>query len=219
MNITGLIIGIKNKGDANRVAEILTAEHGIVYVFASGARRLHSKFMSITNILTIVSLECSANGELLLLKDGRCLGGFYNIVNDVNKFILAADVVKNVKIAVQNSEEASKLYSLLLTYMYSVDSMNAFDEDHEKVMSITVKLYIYMLCYLGYDVMQIAENIKIQKNNSSLINVCTEIKGMKISESMTSCKTLQNAVQAYRLLRWVYSEQLDMQLEDADILV
>ena len=83
-NITGLITSVKNNSDANRIIEVLTAEYGMVYVFASGARRLSSRFLPLTNLFTVVSLECTSNGNLLLLKDGKCLGGFRSIETDID---------------------------------------------------------------------------------------------------------------------------------------
>ena len=107
-NITGLIIGVKNNGDANRIIEVITSEQGIVYVFASGARRLSSRFLSLTRLYTLVALECTQNGSLILLKDGKCLGDFRSIETDTDKFRIVAGVVKNVRTAVAEGENKSK---------------------------------------------------------------------------------------------------------------
>lgn len=209
MNLTGLVTGIKNKGDANRTIELVTDDNGVVYVYASGARRLSSRFMSLTNLYTLVNIECSDSGGMLVLRDGKYLGDFGGIIRDTDKFVIVADVIKSVKTAIQNSDNKAKLYSLLLIYMQAVDSAGTYDADFERIVGATVKLYVYMLCFLEYDVMAIAKN---RANGSALVDFCDRMSGCKVSECMTDVNTYGNEAQAYSVIREIYSEQLDINI-------
>ena len=203
-NITGLITSVKNNADANRVIEVLTAEYGMVYVFASGARRLSSRFLPLTNLFTVVSLECTSNGNLLLLKDGKCLGGFKSIETDIDKLSMAADAVKNVRTISANSDAKSKIYALCMTYFELLDRCR----DTYQAASATVKFYIYLLHYSGFNVTSYAA----EYNGQELIEICRYLSGKKVSEAMTDNTTLDSAREAYDTLAHIYAAQLDMRL-------
>lgn len=205
--ITGLVVGSKNRGDANKVIELLTSENGTEYVFASGARRLTSRFLPLTKLFTLVSLECTQSGEMLILKDGKALGGFESIETDIDKFMLAADVIKSVRITSANSENKGKLYALCVAYFGLSDICKSSSTDEK--LSAAVKFYIYLLCYLGYDVKAYA--VEYGKNNA-LMRICEHLSGKALSQTMTSSSALERAAEAYGILADIYSEQLDIQL-------
>lgn len=205
--ITGLVVGSKNRGDANKVIELLTSENGTEYVFASGARRLTSRFLPLTKLFTLVSLECTPSGEMLILKDGKALGGFESIETDIDKFTLAADVIKSVRIACANSENKSKLYALCVAYFGLSDICKSSSTDEK--LSAAVKFYIYLLCYLGYDVKAYAA--EYGKNNA-LIRICEYLSGKALAQTMTSSSALERAEEAYGILGDIYSKQLDIHL-------
>lgn len=205
--ITGLVVGSKNRGDANKIIELFTSENGTEYVFASGARRLTSRFLPLTKLFTLVSLECTQNGNMLILKDGKALGSFESIETDIDKFTLAADVIKSIRIASANSENKGKLYALCIAY-FGLSDICESSSTAEKL-SAAVKLYIYLLCYLGYDVKACAVEYK---NNNALVRICEYLSGKSLSQTMTESSALDRVEEAYGILADIYSKQLDMRL-------
>lgn len=208
---SGLIIGVKNNGDSNRIIEVLTADYGSVYVLASGARRLSSRFLSLTNIFTLVTLECDERGDLKLLRDGKCLGGFRNIETDLEKFSVAANVIKCTRIVAADSDNKNRIYGLNVIYFQSLDKCGNFDEDRYKIISLTVKFYIYLLHYIGFDAAAYAAEYE---NGKSLADICEHLSGKRISDTMQSDDVFENASAAYRTLQSIYAEQLDIRIDN-----
>ncbi len=208
-NITGIIIGAKNSSDANRVIEVLTENDGSVYVLASGARRLSSRFMSLTGIYSVVALECVQNGNMLILRDGKLLGSYRSIAKDVEKFELVADAIKNARVAMQGFDDKQKLYALVMAYLALMEKCPELAEAPETSIFSTVKLYIYMLHYMGYDVPAYAEQ---REYGLPLVKVCESLSGKKISEVMMEPVANSFAIEAYSVLREIYSDELEMKL-------
>ncbi len=203
LQFTGLVIGSKNNGDVSRTAEIFTPE-GIVYVYASGARRLSSRFMPLTNVFSLVSVECNESNGLNTLKDGKPLALFGNISKSIEKFNAAAGVISSMRVASRNSEEKQKMYSLLLTYIKELDEA---DDSEKEIYSLTVKLYIYLLCCLGYDVYAEAEEAK---GSECLLRVLDGLSGRKVSDAMTDKARIPCYLEAFATLEEIYRRQLDM---------
>ncbi len=210
-NITGIIIGVKNNSDANRIIEVLTENEGSVFVLASGARRLSSRFMSLTGIYSVVCLECVQNGNMLVLRDGKCIGSYAGIAGDVEKFELVADVVKNARTALQGFEEKVKLYALLMAYIALIEKCPAFADSPNSTVFATVKFYMYMLHYMGYDVPAYARQ---REGGDVLMAVCESLHGKRISEAMTEISDDPKAEYAYRVLSGIYADELEMRLCD-----
>ena len=205
--VTGLIIGARNRGDANRVIELLTPENGTEYFFASGARRLTSRFLPLTKLFAIVSLECVRNGTMYVIKDGNVLGGFRNIETDPDKFCIASGIVSNIRIAAANSDNKSKLYALCVAFFDLLDKCESGNVKRQT--SAAVKFYIYMLCYLGYDVKTYADTYK---GGRELADICEYLSGKRISVAMSENEELDGACEAYKILSHIYADQLDMKL-------
>ena len=214
VNITGLVTSVKNKGDSGRLVEIFTQDKGIVYVFAPGARRLFSKYMALTRLFAIVSLECVPNGEFYLLKDGRQLGGFESIERDAIKFAIVADVVKNLRIVSQNSTNKEKISALLMVLAELADKCGDFEVDSKALLTAVDKVYIYVLAYEGMDVTGLARRARY---SDALVAMCEYMKGHTVSHVMTDEKVFENSDEAYCTLADIYREQFDMTI-DKDII-
>ncbi len=206
LNISGLVTSVKNSGDVNKTIELITA-NGIQYIYASGARRLTSRFMPLTNVLSLVNLECVKNGNMLLLREGKQLGAFSNITADINKFFIAADMILSAKIAMTNSSKQAQIYSLVIVAMKTLDESGDFDLNRGKVIRITVKYYIYLLYCLGYNVPDLAVEYE---RHPALSLICNSLSGKKISDALIEDILFENIDTAIETLKTIYKEQLDM---------
>lgn len=208
-NYTGLIIGVKNTSDSNRTVELMTKDDGIVKVFASGARNLSSRFMSITNLYTLVSFECSENGTMNVLTDGKLLTGYYNMTDNLEKFSLVAEVLGNIKIAMTTAENKSHFYGLAISYMEMLDKLD-FDDNNEDIAAMTAKLYTFMLAFLGVDVEAAAREYGA---TTALADVCRSLKGKRVSEAMTTTELPGDVYGAFETLKRIYREMFDIYIE------
>ena len=212
--VTGIVTRVSNKGDSGRLAEIF-CDDGIVKVYAAGARRLTSKFLPLTTLFSLVSLECIPNGDVMLLRDGKQLARYDNIEKDAIKFAIAADVIKNVSIATANTAEQNKFGALLHVFIKQLNDLGEYDECRSAVITLTVKTYVYVLAYCGIDVLACAGQ---QAGNSSLVGMLSWLSGKKVSEAMLDDTVFDDAEWAYRTLSDIYNEQLDLRPDKQIIL-
>lgn len=85
----GLIIKTHNVGENDRSVVVLTRDRGILNAFVSGARKVGSKNMAGTALLTYSSLTISQKGETNRITESEALRVFMNLSTDVEKFSLA----------------------------------------------------------------------------------------------------------------------------------
>ena len=212
--VIGIVTRLSNKGDAGKLIEVF-CDDGIVKVYAAGARRLTSKFLPLTTLFSLVSLECIPNGDMMLLRDGKQLARYDNIEKDAIKFAIAADVIKNIGIAVANTADGNKFGALLHVFIKQLNDLGEYDECRNEILTLTVKTYVYVLAYCGIDVLACAGQ---QAGNSSLVGMLSWLSGKRVSEAMLDDTVFDDAEWAYRTLSDIYNEQLDIRPDKQIIL-
>lgn len=212
--ITGIVTRVSNKGDAGKLVEVF-CEDGIVKVYAAGARRLTSKFLPLTSLFALVSLECMQSGDVMILREGKQLARYDNIEKDAIKFAIAADVIRNIGIATANTADLNKFGALLHVFIQQLNELGDYDEYRNDILTVTVKTYIYVLAYCGIDVLACAGQ---QRSNTALVEMLGWFSGKKVSEAMLDDRVFDNAGDAYSTLADIYLEQLDLRLDKMIIL-
>ncbi len=212
--ISGIVTDSKNKGDTGKFIEVFTND-GPVRVFASGARRLSSKFLPLTKLFSLVSLECTPSGDFYILTQGRQLASFDSIEKDAIKFCIAADVIRNMRIVAQSSPNADKLGALLHVYIKRLNELGDYEDDKFAILTATDKLYIYVLAYCGIDVLASAAQ---QRHAEALIGMCNYYKGKKVSDAMLDEKIFTDSQAAYFTLSDIYAGELDVRLDKSIIM-
>ena len=89
LNIKGLVIRQTNVGDYDRAVSILTHEHGVVKAFANGARRLKSRKMSSTGVLSYAEFSLSKSRDTYKIDEASPITIFYGLRADIEALSLA----------------------------------------------------------------------------------------------------------------------------------
>lgn len=89
MNVKGLVIRQTHVGDYDRAVSILTHEHGIVKAFANGARRLKSRKMSSTGLLSYAEFSLSKTKDTYKIDEASPISIFYGLRADIEALSLA----------------------------------------------------------------------------------------------------------------------------------
>lgn len=214
VTLSGIVTNSSNKGDSGKLIEIFT-DKGPINVYAAYARRLTSKFLPLTRLFSLVNVECVRNGDMYVLKDGKQIAFFENIERDVTVFSIAADVIKNVRIIAQNSKCADKLYALLLVLMQQLNGFADYEKYKFAILTAILKFYIYVLAYMGIDVLACAGE---EAHSFELIEICNYFKGKRVSEALQDERVFETSEYAYRTLADIYLKQFDIILDKSIIL-
>lgn len=214
VTLSGIVTDSRNNGDSGKLIEIFT-RNGPVKVYAAYARKLTSRFLPITRLFSLVNAECVKNGDMYILKDGKQIAFFENIERDVTKFSIVADVIKNIRIITQNSAYAEKFYSMLLVLLQQLNGFSDYDDDKFAILTAVLKLYIYVLAYMGIDVLACAGE---EKHSDELMEICNYLKGSRVSDALQDERVFETSESAYRTLANIYLKQFDMALDESFIL-
>ncbi len=206
VTLSGIVVDSQNKGDSGKLIEIFTND-GPVKVYAYGARRLTSRFLPLTKLFSLVNLECSVGTGYYILNDGKQLAVMDSIERDVQRFFIAADVIRIIRTVLQNSDMSSKIYALFHVYLRQLNDIGDYEHKSEEILTLTVKLYIYILAYLGIDVLACAGE---QRRSAELTEICNYLKGKRVSEAMMDNKAFSTAYAAYSTLSDIYMQELDI---------
>ncbi len=89
VNTKGLVIRQTNVGDYDRAVSILTHKQGIISAFANGARRLKSRKMSSTGLLSYAEFSLSKNKDTYKIDEAEPITIFYGLRSDIEALSLA----------------------------------------------------------------------------------------------------------------------------------
>lgn len=211
---SGIVTDSRNNGDSGKLIEIFT-RNGPVKVYAAYARKLTSRFLPLTRIFSLVNVECVKNGDMYILKDGKQIAFFENIERDITKFSIMADVIKNIRIVTQNSNSEDKLYAMLLVLLQKLNVFSDYDDDKFAILTAVLKFYIYVLAYMGIDVLACARE---ENCSDELMEICNYLKGSRVSDALQDERVFETSEYAYRTLADIYLKQFDLILDKSIIL-
>lgn len=214
VTLSGIVVDSKNKGDTGKLIEIFTSD-GPIKVYAYGARRLTSRYLPLTKLFSLVNIECTVGTGYYILKDGKQIAGLDNIERDTQRFFIAADVIRNTRIVLQNSDMANKLYALFHVFLRQLNDIGDYEHVRLAILTLTVKFYIYVLAYIGIDVLACA---RTRRYSDELIEICNYLKGKRVSEAMLDEVVFDTAQAAYGTLADIYMRELDIKIDKTIIL-
>lgn len=141
----GIVIGVANSSDHDKVLTVLTPDLGKISVFCKGAKKPKSALLNTTEYLAFseMILYRSVN-EHYSINSAEVIEVFYNLRTDLEKLNYATTISKMVYDVTQENEEASQILSLFLNTLFVLSET---EKDRDLIFSI---FQIRLLAILGF---------------------------------------------------------------------
>lgn len=154
-----IVLRRTNYGEADRILQLLTPEHGKVSVIAKGARREKSKLAGGIELFALCDVTfLPGKGEMGTLTGARLDTFFAHILDSYDRLQLGYEAVKQVSRVADTVDEPAFFELLKVTF----ESLNETDID-EKIVEAWFWLQLAILMGVG-------------------MNLSTDINGMKLVE-------------------------------------
>lgn len=108
LNTTGIILSRTDYGEADRILTLLTPNYGKLRLMARGVRRVKSKLAGGIELFSISDITfIRGRGELGTLVSTRLIKHYGHIVQDLNRTMLAYDLIKQLNRITEDEAEAA----------------------------------------------------------------------------------------------------------------
>ena len=141
----GIVLGVANSSDNDKVLTILTPDIGKISVFCKGAKKSKSALLNATEYLSFseIIIYKSANDNYSI-NSAEVIEVFYNLRTDIEKLNYATTISKIVSDVTQENENAAQILQLLLNTLYVLSET---DKNMDLVFSI---FQIRLLAMIGF---------------------------------------------------------------------
>ena len=140
----GLVIKSINISDKNKLIAILTKDIGIVYAFVNNCKKLNSKLIAASELLTYCQFVLFKNKEKYSVNEATVLKQFPSIRGDVVKLSLCHYFFELVNELVGQSECSDSYLRLLLNSLYILD------QDKRDVLTVKSVAELKLISFSGY---------------------------------------------------------------------
>ena len=126
----GIVLRRTNYGEADRIVQFLTPDHGKISVVVKGVRRLKSKMAGGVELFSVSNLSfIKGRGELGTLVSAQLQTHYGNITKDITRVQLGYDLIKLLNATVED-DAGPEYFELLHT---ALAGLNEFDLPAELV--------------------------------------------------------------------------------------
>lgn len=141
----GIVIGVANSADNDKVLTILTPDLGKITAFCKGAKKQKSALLNSTEYLAFseIIIYKSANDNYSI-NSAEVIELFYNLRVDIEKLNYATTISKIVYDVTQENEPASQILQLFLNTLYILSET---DKNKDLVLSI---FELRLLAIIGF---------------------------------------------------------------------
>lgn len=156
---SAIVLRRTNYGEADRILQLLTPEHGKLSVMAKGVRREKSKLAGGIELLAVSDVTLvSGKSDIWTLTGAKMDTFFAHIMNDYNRLQFAYEAIKHVSRATEQVSD-SAYFTLLYTVLEALN-------DATIPLDITVSWFWLQLAIL----------------EGQGLNLATDVNGMKLVE-------------------------------------
>jgi DNA repair protein RecO (recombination protein O) len=121
----GIVIGVANVSDNDKMLTMLTPDIGKISVFCKGAKRNRSAFLSSSEYLAFSDIVIfKGNSDIYSLNSAEPIEIFYKLRTDIEKLSYATVMTKIVYDVSQEEERSDKKLQLLLNALYVLSETN-----------------------------------------------------------------------------------------------
>lgn len=141
----GIVIGIANSADNDKILTMLTPDLGRISVFCKGAKKTKSALLNVAEYLSFneVIIYKSANDNYSI-NSAEVIEVFYNLRTDIEKLNYATTISKMVYDVTQENEPAAQVLQLFLNTLYVIS-------ETEKNMDLVLSIFqIRLLAIIGF---------------------------------------------------------------------
>lgn len=130
----GIVIGVANSADNDKILTILTPDLGKISVFCKGAKKTKGALLNSTEYLAFseIIIYKSANDNYSI-NSAEVIEIFYNLRTDIEKLNYATTISKIIYDVTQENEPAVEILQLFLNTLYVLSETN---KDMDLVLSI-----------------------------------------------------------------------------------
>lgn len=141
----GIVLGVANSSDNDKVLTILTPDLGRISVFCKGAKKTKSALLNATEYLAFseIIIYKSVNDNYSI-NAAEVIEVFYNLRTDIEKLNYATTISKIIYDVTQENEPAAPILQLFLNTLYVLSET---DKNKDLVFSI---FQIRLLAMIGF---------------------------------------------------------------------
>lgn len=141
----GIVIGVANSSDNDKVLTVLTPDLGKISVFCKGARKNKSALLNSTEYLAFSELILyKSTNDNYSVNSAEVIEVFYNLRTDIEKLNYASTISKMVYDVTQENEPAVQILQLFLNTLFMLSET---EKNKELLFSI---FQIRLLAIIGF---------------------------------------------------------------------
>lgn len=121
----GFVIRVVPVGDADRIINILTAEHGLISASARGARRTRSPLLLPTQVFSLSEFELFVNKGHYSVNSAELTEAFLPLHQDIDRLVCAAHLAEVLLDCTRDDVTQPELYRL---WAFSLQALQSQDD-------------------------------------------------------------------------------------------
>lgn len=199
---TGIILGKRDIGEADRIYSIYTLEAGKIQVKAIGVRRLNAKLAGHLETATLSEIFVAKTKGMGKITGAAALNYFGEIKKNLEAVSKVLYVFSRLDKIIFEQEKDEKIFRLLEKYLEIMEKLSVSAEDGEKIDLITLGFLFKFLEETGYKTetgkcvncgnkLQPQNNYFSAENGGILCENCESRQGKRIGISSESVKMLR----------------------------
>ena len=141
----GIIIGVANSADNDKVLTVLTPDLGKISVFCKGAKKTKSALLNSTEYLAFSEfIIYKSTNDNYSINSAEVIEVFYKLRTDIEKLNYATTIAKIIYDVTQENEQAVQILQLFLNTLYVLS-------ETEKNMDLVLSIFeIRLLAIIGF---------------------------------------------------------------------
>lgn len=141
----GIVIGVANSADNDKVLTMLTPDLGKISVFCRGAKKSKNTLLNATEYLSFSEIIIyKSSNDNYSINSAEVIEVFYNLRTDIEKLNYATTISKIIYDVTQENEPAPQVLQLFLNTLYVLSET---DKNMDLVLSI---FEIRLLAIIGF---------------------------------------------------------------------
>ncbi len=141
----GFVVKTQDYKDADKIITLVTRNHGLITVFAIGARRQNSKKSPHLDLISLVEIQVSGK-EYLFMDQASTTSSFPKIKSDLKKISLCMSFFEVLTQMVPSSVDDPELFKSLVVFITRLEEI----KEEKELNQISSKFARYLLRHLGY---------------------------------------------------------------------
>lgn len=115
----GIVIGVANSSDNDKVLTVLTPDLGKITVFSKGAKKTKNTLLNCTEYLAFSDMIIfKSPNDTYSLNSAEIIELFYNVRIDVEKLLYVSTITKIIYDVTQENQSSEQVLQLLLNTIY-----------------------------------------------------------------------------------------------------